>query len=226
MFQPQTAIQPIHTRVARYGVKATVYGGPGTGKTPLLLTAPNALHAFSEPGLLSIRKSDQPSVLLTNVRDMKDYADWIVGSNEARHFQTFTFDSVSQMAEIALREAKGGKNKNGQAWYGMMSDDIQYILERLYYGQGFHCVMLAKEGNVTVDGITKYRPYFPGQDLNIKTPHLFDSTWRLEWMQYNNQLVRAIRTREGTMAFARDRSGNLAEFEPPDLTYLINKAMQ
>ena len=40
------------------------------------------------------------------------------------------------------------------------------------------------------------------------------------------QAVKSIQTFEDFNHFARDRSGNLAQFEPPDLGALFKKAMQ
>ena len=87
--------------------------------------------------------------------------------------------------------------------------------------------ILAKQINAEVDGAQKYRPSFPGNALDSAIPHLFDAFWRLERIpDEKGALVRVIRTQENFNSFARDRSGNLAELDAPDLTYLINKARQ
>ena len=224
-------LQPIHSMVQRYGVKAVVYGGPGTGKTPLMLTAPNAAHAFAEPGLLSIRASNQFATMIDTGPKINDFVHWACYSTEARYFETICLDSISQMAEIFLREAEnpvGSKKRNPdpRSWFGDMSKAMMHVLDSIYYAPNLNCVMLAKQGSVEVEGITKYRPYFPGQDLNIKVPHLFDSVWRLESTNVNGVQSRYIRTRENHSSFARERSGNLAELEHADLAYLINKSKQ
>ena len=103
--------------VKRYGVKAIIYGGPGTGKTPLLTTAPYPVHAFAETGLLSIRTCDQPGYLIDTHTRMRDYTLWACSSQEAKQFQTKTFDSISQMAQIILDEEKK-KHKDGRKAYG------------------------------------------------------------------------------------------------------------
>ncbi|WBF76726.1 hypothetical protein PSV3_00253 [Septimatrevirus PSV33] len=72
------------------------------------------------------------------------------------------------------------------------------------------------------------RPFFPGKDLNVKVPHLFDNVMHLGEASVPGmpKPVRALRTKEIPEVFARDRLGNLNELEQPDLTALFAKAMQ
>ena len=224
-------LRPINQMVQRYGVKAVIYGGPGTGKTPLMMTAPNAAHAFSEPGMLSVRTSVQLGAIIDTGQRINDFFQWACYSAEARYFQTICVDSISQLAEIFLREAENPtngrkRNPDPRSWYGDMSKAVMQIMDTIYYTQSMHFAMLAKRDMIEVDGVTKYRPYFPGKDLNIRVPHLFDSVWCLEKTNINGVESRYVRTRESHGSFARERSGNLAELEHADLTYLFNKSMQ
>lgn len=209
--------------VQRFGVKAVVYSGPGLGKTPLLTTAPSPVIAFSEPGFLSVRKYEGPAYECYTYARIREFWMWAIGSQEARQFHTFCSDSVSQIAEIILSEEMP-KHKDPRKAYGEMSQKVMELMNWIYFAPNFNALLIAKEGKVE-DG--KFRPYFPGQDLNIKIPHLFDSVWRIEQQrQANNTMLRVVRTRESFEAFARDRSGNLAEIEPADITYLFQKSMQ
>lgn len=212
--------------VQRYGVKAVVYGGPGTGKTPLLTTAPHPVHAFAESAMLAIRTSTHPGYMIDTYARMRDYTLWACTSQEAKQFHTKTFDSISQMPQIILDEEKK-KNKDPRKSYGEMFDKMMEMMNWIFFAPDMNAIMLAKETILEIDGKKQYRPLFPGQALDAAIPHLFDAFWRLEWMQdQNGGRQRVIRTKENFAAFARDRSGNLAELEPPDLTYLINKARQ
>lgn len=213
--------------VQRYGVKAVVYGGPGTGKTPLLTTAPHPVHAFAESAMLAIRTSTHPGYMINTYSRMKDYTLWACTSQEAKQFHTKTFDSISQMAQIILDEEKEMGHKDPRKSYMNMGDKMMQMMNWIYFAPDMNAIMLAKETILEIDGKKMYRPLFPGQALDAAIPHLFDAFWRLEWFaDQKGERHRVIRTRENFSAFARDRSGNLAELEPPDLTYLINKARQ
>ena len=115
------------------------------------------------------------------------------------------------------------------------------IFNALFYMQSKHIVLIAKQalvetgrqtvsvgGEIMVDPVLQKRPFFPGKDLNVKVPHLFDNVFHLGEAHVYGQPkpVRALRTKEVTEVFARDRLGNLAELEQPDLSYIFAKAMQ
>lgn len=220
-------LQPVSSLIQRYGVKAIIYGGPGTGKTPMITTAPYPVHCFSEPGMLSIRSYQGPGYIADTYAKMRDFVLWATLSNEAKQFQTKCFDSLSQMCQIILDEEKK-VNKDGRKAYGIMGDKIMEMMNWLFFAQDCNVVLLAKETLLEIEGMgKKYRPMFPGQQLDAQIPHLFDSIWRLEYApDGKGGTQRVIRTKENFQAFARDRSGNLAELEHADLTYLLNKARQ
>lgn len=230
-------VQQCSQLVHRFGVKAIIYGGPGTGKTPMLTTIPNSIIAFTEPGLLSIRKHTGAGVMTTNYKEIRDFWMWAIQSREAQQFQTKCSDSVSQMAEIILqeefaRQAVGGKgnNQDPRNAYGEMAKKMMELMNWIYYAPNFNAALIAKEGDVEFAGESKARPYFPGKDLNIRIPHLFDSVWRVETLKISTGPfqagARVVRTRENFAAFARDRSGNLNELEQCDLSMLFSKSMQ
>jgi hypothetical protein len=206
-------------------VKAVVYSGPGLGKTPLLTTAPNPVICFTEPGFLSVRKYNGPCYPAFTYREIREFWQWAISSQEARQFGTFCCDSVSQMAEIILEEAKK-TNKDGRKAYGELVEKAMEIMNWIYYAPNFNALLIAKEQTLEIDGANKVRPYFPGQELNIRIPHLFDSVWRLERINTPQGLRLVIRTKESFNAFARERSGNLAEFEAPDINALFAKSLQ
>lgn len=216
------------TLVNFFGVKAIVYGGPGTGKTPLCISAPNPVICFTEPGFLSVRSYTGPAYQAFTSARIEEFLLWAIQSKEARQFSTFSIDSVSEMAEIVLAEefAKqaSGSNKNADPRnaYGEMAKKVMKWMRWIYFTPNFNALMIAKE---IKDDNSIFRPYFPGNVLNIEIPHLFDSVWRIELRKKPDQtLERIIRTKESFNAFARDRSGLLAEIEHADINYLFNKA--
>lgn len=79
------------------------------------------------------------------------------------------------------------------------------------------------------NGAGKYRrPYFPGQDLNVKVPHLFDEILHIGLHNVPGVVgsVKAICTGEQFDLLARDRSGKLDLYEQPNLTDIFRKCMQ
>jgi hypothetical protein len=219
-------LRPASQLAQRFGVKALVYGGPGSGKTPLINTAPRPVMCVVEPGMLSMRTSNIPCFEADTVPKMKDFFSWLFGSNEAKNFDTFALDSVSQMAEIILTDELK-KNKDGRKAYGEMSRAVMDILNSLYYLPQKHICLIGKQTVIEENGVQRKKPYFPGQDLNVKVPHMYDEILHiaLTSMQGQPKPVTAIRTLETFDIMARDRSGRLAEFEPPDLSALFAKAM-
>lgn len=220
-------LKPASQLAQRYGCKAVAYGPPGSGKTPIIKTAPRPVLLAVEPGLLSMRDAHNVPTWEGYTYDkIEEFFKWFYQSSEAKNFDTLGIDSGSQMAEIYLTRELG-RNKDGRKAYGEMSIAIMTHLNQLYYTPSKHIYMICKQGTVEENEKQKRRPYFPGQDLNVKVPHLFDAVLHIDkaMPQGVAKPVTAIRTASTFDIMARDRSGNLAELEPPDLSALFAKAM-
>lgn len=221
---PQFA--PAHTFAGQFGVKALVYGPPGRGKTPICNTAPRPVLCASEPGLLSMRGSQVMTCQAFTPEDIDDFYRWLFTSSEAANYDTVCVDSVSQQAEIILtRELT--KNKDGRKAYGEMSRKMMEYMNGLYYTRNKHTYLICKQGTTETTPIEKV-PYFPGKDLGVKVPHLYDEILHLDLYNVPGVVgaVNAFRCHGSYDTRARDRSGRLAEFEQPNLTQLFNKVLQ
>jgi len=231
-------LKPASQIAANMGIKSIIYGPPGSAKTPMVLTAPRPVLCAIEPGLKSIRNSNIPTWEAYTMPKILEFFEWIKKSNEIKNFDTIYIDSISQGAEVALMDAKT-KSRDGRKHYGILSEQVMEWANDLFYMPQKHIVLLAKEASreknvFTVEnGIPKQVqvfekiPYFPGQDLNTKIPHLYDEIlYACKTTIPRIGEVRAIRTRETETILARDRSGMLDEYEPQDLTALFNKAMR
>jgi AAA domain len=233
-------LKPASQLARRYGVKATIFGGPGSGKTPLMNTAPRPVLLVTEPGMLSMRGSSIPAWEAYTPALVAEFFEWFMKSREASNFDTLGIDSISNIAELILADELA-KVKHGMKAYGNMSERVMKICNDLYYMPQKHIAMIAKQalvengrqtilqnGEVTYEPIMQKRPFFPGKDLNVKVPHLFDNVMHLGEVVMPGQPkpVRALRTKEIPEVFARDRLGNLNEVEQPDLSLLFAKAMQ
>lgn len=206
------------------GHKALCYSGPGVGKTPVMLTAPNAMAIVTEPGVKSVRYSEMPTWEAFDAKRIRDWWAWIKGSTEPRKYATICIDSASELCEILLRDWLS-KKKDGRAAYGEMASEAYDILGGLYFLRGPNVFITAKQDDKPDDGTGRQRPYFPGKELHVKVPHLYDMILHLETIVLNDgSKAKAFRTSDNPMCVARDRSGLLAELEPANLTHIFNKA--
>lgn len=226
--------RPAREFALQFGVKAVVYGGPGSGKTPICsVTAPRACLVITEPGMLSMRKSDVPTFPAFNSTRFEEFVTWGTSSTEARNFDSFVIDSISQAAERKVDEELGtktsaGNEQHGQRAYGKMSRFIMEQLNKLYFLPQKHIILITKLQNFELNGVMYKRPYFPGRELPVRVPHLFDlvtclGDWNIPGVMPSP--TKAFRTKEQFDMMGRDRSGNLLEYEPPNMSQLIAKCM-
>ena len=223
---------PAYQCAANMGVKAVLYGEPGIGKTPLINTAPNPVLLAIEPGMLSMRGSSVLTYKAYEHREgthkgVDEFFEWWFKSNEPKKFDTLGIDSGSEMAEAYLRFFLP-KHAHGMKAYGEMSLAVMKHFTPLYYQQCKHIVIITKQFEDVASG--RKKPSFPGNDLNIKVPHFFDEILHYAKVAPGTipgvlEEVKAIRTYGTAQIMARDRSGQLNEFEQPDLTQIFKKCM-
>lgn len=220
-------LRPAYACAQQYGVKMLAHGGPGSGKTPLVKTLPRPVMLACEPGLLSLREWDGPVWEAYTPAAIDEFMLWVNTSQEASNFDSVAVDSGSAMAEVYLGAALA-TNKHGLKAYGEMSEKCMKHLNALYLMPQKHVYIVAKQMlSEEGGGMKKKRPYFPGNELNIKVPHLYDEIlcvgkYQIPGVQGE---VPAIRTLDSLTVSARDRSGRLDEYEPTDLGALITKCM-
>jgi len=218
-------LKPARDFALRYGVKSVIYGAAGSGKTPTLNSAPRPMLIITEPGMLSMRQSNIPTIPAFTGDEIEDRFKWLFTSAETKNFDTVGIDSVSQMAEIFLTEALK-KNKDSRKAYGDMSRAVMDKLTGLYFLQNKHTYLICKEQKLDDNGIMMKRPYVPGQDLPVKLPHLFDAILHLAKVPIpgvgEQKAFRCIASRD---VMARDRSSTLNEFEPPIFSEIVRKIM-
>lgn len=219
------SLRPAKDFAIQYGVKCVVYGPAGKGKTPILNTAPRPVLLACEPGLLSMKHSMIPTWCAPTAKELDEFFKWAFHSNEMKNFDTIGIDSSSEMCETYLKRAEI-QNKHGLAAYGQMARDSLEQLDGLYYMQHKHIYLIAKQEIVQSVNIPTKRPYYPGRELPIKVPHKYDAILHLD--TYNIPQVGqevAFRCIGSLDTLARNRSGNLNEFEPPHFGNLVTKAM-
>lgn len=228
----QSDLRPARDFAIQFGCKAVVTGKPGAGKTPVAAkTSPRPLLLASEPGMLTLRDSNCPTYTAFNPAKVDEFMLWFKGSNEAKNFDTLIWDSASEAAEKYINVEMGGTSKagneqHGMRVYGKMARWMYGHLSDLYYMPQKHIVLIAKLERFEINGSIYHRPYFPGKQLPVQVPHLFDLVTVLgDWNVPGVGDTKAFRTKETFDYMGRDRSGQLAEYEPPDITKLIAKVM-
>lgn len=220
-------VRPVNSYAQRFGVKMVVYGPPGSGKTPLMATAPNPFILLCEPGAGSLRQVPNtiPGYMVTNATQADEFFLWWFGSSEAKQFDTLCVDSITHLAEFYLKDEEP-KHKHLMSAYGEMSKRTMKQLELLNDQQQKHLCLIAKMGWQDDGGTQTKSPHFPGKDLNIKVPHLFDNIAYLDRVlipKHGEQ--KALRNHPIIGIRARDRFGKLNELEPPNLTEIFRKSM-
>lgn len=215
-----------------FGCKCIIYGPAGTGKTPILNSAPRPVLLATEAGLLSMRGSNIPTYEGYTPQRVDEFFKWFFESSETKAFDTLGIDSGSQMADIYLNAAmkgtsKQGNKKHGQAAYGEMATNTMEHLRTLFYTRYKHVYLICKEQIADTDFQSLRRPYFPGQVLPVDVPHLYDFVIRLAKTNVPGMAGEQLAFQcNGTMnIMARNRTGNLNDFEEPHFGKLVQRAM-
>lgn len=228
-------LRPARDFALQFGVKSVVYGKPGSAKTPVTVnTSPRPVLLASEPGMLTLKKSVCPTWPAFTPAKVDEFMLWFTSSHEAKNYDTLVWDSTSQSAEAYVAaelgtSTKGGNEQHGQRAYGKMSRWMMEHLMKLYFMPQKHIVLITKLNAAEINGAIYHRPYFPGKELNVRVPHLFDlvtvlGDWNIPGVLPSP--TKAFRCREAFDYMARDRSGNLQEYEPPVMSQLFKKCMQ
>ena len=209
------------------GVKVLVYGRAGTGKTRLAATAPAPFIFSAENGLLSLRKERIPFTTINTLKDLDEAYKWLTTSKEARNFQTFSLDSISEIAEIVLANELG-RTKDPRQAYGEMAKVVFDKFRKFRDFNGPHILFISKEDFVKDEQIggMYFGPSFPGKQLVTQAPYFFDMVFRMTLLKdKEGKNFSALQTQPDSNVNAKDRSGALDFWEEPNLTKIFNKVL-
>jgi hypothetical protein len=224
------------------GIKALVYGGSGVGKTVLMATAPAPVLISAETGALSLKQSNlerlygpgqpyitynMPIIEVRDVGDLTDAYNWCSQSNEARQFATVGMDSISEIMEQILNNAKRQVKDPRQA-YGELIEKGQTMVRSFRDLPGRNVIISAKMEPTKdeLTGVVKYGPSVPGAKLGPSLPYFFDEVFRLGIGQTpQGEKYRFLQTQPDLQFEAKDRSGALAPVETPILSAVFAKIL-
>lgn len=201
-----------------------IYGPAGAGKTSATRTLPNPFILSAEGGLLSIRDADLPYVEIASMADLHEAYAWLVGSDEAKAYQSVALDSISEIAEVVLNAEKKATKDPRQA-YGAMQEQMADLIRAFRDLPGKHVYMSAKlEKQADEQGRLLYSPSMPGNKTGQSLPYFFDEVLALRVEKDPDGAVqRALQCDGDGLWQAKDRSGKLDAWEPADLGHIIRK---
>jgi AAA domain len=213
-----------------HGVKVCVHGPAGAGKTRLIETCPSPIIGSAESGTLSIAAARIPMCEITSIEDLIDFRRWATGSNESRHFQTISLDSITEIAERLL-SAEKKVSKDPRKAYGEMMDKVAVELRLFRDLPGKHVYFSCKSGlREMPDGTHMHFPIMPGNKTAEALPFYFDEFFFLGVSSYADPgppakqvTFRFLQTQRTATIEAKDRSGVLSEVEEPHLGKIFEK---
>jgi phage nucleotide-binding protein len=206
------------------GVKLLVYANAGSGKTKLITTLPTPIVFSAEGGLLSIADADVSFVEVSSYDTLMEAYQWVVGSDEAKHFESIALDSISEIAEVVLNHEKKIAKDPRQA-YGAMQEQMSDIIRAFRDIPGKHVYFTAKcEKTADETGRILYAPSMPGNKTGQQLPYFFDEVLALRVEKdAEGNAQRALMCDSDGIWQAKDRSGKLDTWEAPDLGAIIRK---
>lgn len=215
------ALKITTTKSDIHWVKMLCYGESGIGKTYMIRSAPKPLVISAEKGLLSLRDVDIPVIEVNSMDDVRQAYAYAVKADD---IMTICLDSLSELSETLLSEFKS-ETKDPRQAYGRMADEMGIITRRFRDIPNKHVYMIAKQQRLVDEdsGKVTFCPMIPGRSFSNNLPYFFDIVGCLRLGKREKEEYRYIQTQPTIQYEAKDRSGNLAIQEEPDLTKLFNK---
>lgn len=208
-------------------IKMCVYGAAGLGKTVLTASLPGRIRLISaEGGLLSLfgpLVTDSARERIDEI-EISSFAEAVAEYNRLKtayvDYDWIAIDSISELAELFLREAKA-KEKDPRKAYGGVATEVGGLFRDL---RDLPCnvYMTAKEIRVKDEatGIFSFEPDFPGGQLPKDVPYLYGEMFRII---SDTSKERWLITDGDATQKAKDRSGRLEKKEPAHLGEIIRK---
>jgi hypothetical protein len=206
------------------GIKATVYGYPGAGKTCLTCTTGEpTLLISAEAGLLSIKDATNVSVIeVSSLEGITEVFAHLKAN--PREFNWIALDSISEICERILESELKGTKDPRKAYGEMANKSIALI--KAFRDLPTNVVFTAKLDREKDDstGAMLYTPGAPGRQVSAQLPYYVDLVLALRVIP-NQEGVheRWLQSSQDGQWLAKDRSGKLDPFEKPSLKHIADK---
>jgi hypothetical protein len=205
-----------------HGIKILVYGAAGVGKTCLAATCPRPIILSAEAGLLSLRGHDIPATAIRSVQDLTAAHAFLSGPG-GDAFDTIILDSISEIAEVVLSNAKA-QLKDPRAAYGELADKTAMLIRAFRDLPNKNVVFIAKSATKEVDGVPMTQPSMPGNTLTQGISYFFDEVAAMRIGKTAEGVsFRYLQFQPDFSHQAKDRSGVLTACEEPNLGKLFTK---
>jgi hypothetical protein len=208
------------------GIKILVHAPAGAGKTTLCATTGgNPIIVSAESGLLSIRSHSIAVIEVSSFADVQDSYRFLTEATEAKAFDWVCVDSISEIAEVCLANEKK-LHRDPRAAFGALQDQMFGLIRAFRDLPGRNVYMSSKQQRIADDlsGIQLYGPGLPGTKLGQGISYFFDIVCALRVEKNaDGQPTRWLQTGRDIQYEAKDRSGCLDMFEPPNLAAIATK---
>ena len=219
-------IRKVVDTVTGYG-NFILYGQSGSGKTYSAVTIPGkTLILSAEKGLRTLAElaPDMDVADINSMADMREAAALLMQPGHG--YDTVFIDSLSELGEMALAEAKA-LTKDGRQAYMLMADTIAGVI-KTFNALPLTVIMVAQEERVAAETIGQvdhlYAPAIPGKAFAARVPYKLDFVFCLR-ARINDEgnVERAFQTGPNGDYLAKSRSQRLQTFEAADWSHIFNK---
>jgi len=167
-----------------------------------------------------------PVLEIADVEDLNDALRFFISSKDAERFQSVGLDSISDIAEVVLSNAKKTAKDPRQA-YGILADQMTQVI-RGFRDLPKHVYFSAKQERLQdASGLVRFGPSMPGKQLTEKSniAHFFDEVFAMDVTprDKDGNTYRFLRTSADETWNCKDRSGRLDAIEEPHLGKIIAK---
>jgi len=187
-------------------VRCTIYGWSGVGKTVFWGTAPDAIFASSERGLLSIVSTlwyAPDYVNVTSLKDLQELYKYLRDTANGK-YKTLVIDSLTEINEIIKEwiETRTGKQMSRNEWWEL-SRKIKNII-RSFKELQMHVIVICQEKTNANDEwvIETIYPMLNGKNAT-EIAYMMDVVW---YMYIDKDGERHITTAPNQKLLSKDRS--------------------
>ena len=194
-------------------LKVLIYGAAGSGKTVFTGTAPKAIFASAESGLLSIADKSPSFVEVKTVKDLTDLYSFL--STQEHPYETVVIDSITEINEIIKLEIEKrvGRSMQLQDW-GELSKKIRELF-RKFRDLPMNVILVAQEHYMTdEDRIKKIVPSLNGKAAT-EIAYFMDI---VGYINVENDGTRWMETNTNKKLLTKDRSRLIGNDAPLDFS--------